>query len=148
MLAWYQNLDYLASILLIKPKIYIMTLAESPTKLLGKTVRSIRELSDGCISLEFTDGSSFWLNSSTILAPIVDCSDDNLLGNVITGIKFESTVSLDESFYTCYIKVDNDGQSSYQMFSIWLKGLSGKKEEMRINLKANPLHFVDAALPF
>ncbi len=125
-----------------------MSLSEAPTTLLGKTVRSIRELSDGCISLEFTDGSTFWLNSSTTLAPIVDCSNDNLLGNVIVGIKFESTIKLDESFYTCSIEVYNDETSSYQMFSIWLKGLSGKKEEMRRNLKTNPLHFVNADLPF
>lgn len=125
-----------------------MNLSEAPTTILGKTVRSIRELSEGCISLEFTDGSNFWLHSSTTLAPIVDCSNDNLLGSKITGIKFESTIKLDESFYTCNIEVDNDGKPSYQMFSIWMKGLSGKKEEMRKNLKVNPLHFVNADLPF
>ena len=125
-----------------------MTLAESPNKLLGKTVKSIRELSDGCIALEFTDGCTYWLNSSTTLDPITDCTNDKLLGNVIVGIKFESTIRLDESFYTCQIEVDNDGKSSYQMFSLWIKGLTGKKEEMRNKLKENPLHFVDADLPF
>jgi len=125
-----------------------MYLSESPTKIVGKTVKSIRELSEGCISLEFTDGANFWIISSNTLAPIVDCSNDKLLGNKIVGIKFESTISVDESFYTCNIEVDNEGKPSYQMFSIWMKGLSGKKEEMRKNLKANPLHFVNADLPF
>jgi len=125
-----------------------MNLSETPTTILGKTVKSIRELSDCCICLEFTDGTNFWLNSSTTLAAIVDCSDDTLLGNKIVGIKFESTTRVDESFYTCNIEVDNDGKPSYQMFSIWINGLSGKKEEMRRNLKANPLHFVNADLPF